>query len=91
MLASLRLEVTMGKKFQIDNLPPSADEEFLRETFSEYGTVQAAIVPVDKETGQSKGYALIEMASEEEAEEVIGIFHGARCDGRELKISQAHV
>ena len=56
----------MGKKLYVGNLPYSTSEQDLRDPFSECGTVESVKIITDRETGRSKGFAFVEMASEEE-------------------------
>lgn len=79
----------MGKKLYIGNLPYSANDQFLIDTFSECGSVESARVITDRETGRSKGFAFVEMATDEEARNVIEQFDGATCDGRPMRVSEA--
>lgn len=79
----------MNSKLYVGNLPFSCTENDLRETFSECGTVNSVKLITDRETGKSKGFAFVEMSSEEEAADVITNFNGATLDGRQMTISIA--
>ena len=79
----------MSNKLYVGNLPYNIVEQDLREPFSECGTVESVKIVTDRETGRSKGFAFVEMASEEEANNVITNFNGATMDGRQMKISVA--
>ncbi|MDZ4784491.1 MAG: RNA-binding protein, partial [bacterium] len=61
----------MGKKLYVGNLPYSATEQTLRDIFSRCGTVESLNLITDRETGQPKGFAFVEMSSDEEAERAI--------------------
>ncbi len=79
----------MGKKLYVGNLPYSATEQVLIDTFSQCGVVESAKIIVDRETGRSKGFGFVEMASDDEAAEAIKAFHGADYSGRSLTVNEA--
>ncbi len=68
----------MGRKLYVGNLPDSATEQTLQDTFSQCGTVDSVNVITDRDTGQSKGFGFIEMASEAEAQAAIDSLNGCR-------------
>lgn len=79
----------MGKKLYVGNMSYSTTDEVLREQFGQVGTVESAKVIMDRETNRSKGFAFVEMSSEEEAEAAISKFDGVSIDGRALRVSEA--
>jgi RNA recognition motif-containing protein len=79
----------MGKKLYVGNLPFSETEETITETFSQCGTVESAKLIIDRETGRSKGFAFVEMSSEDEAQEAISKFDGQEMNGRPLRVNEA--
>lgn len=79
----------MGKKLYVGNLPYSATDQVLIDTFSQVGTVESAKVITDRDTGRSKGFAFVEMSTEEEARTAIEQFNGADYDGRALTVNEA--
>lgn len=79
----------MGRKLYVGNLPWSATEETIRETFSQAGTVDTAKLITDRDTGRSKGFAFVEMSSEDEALEAISKFDGQDNDGRPMRVNEA--
>lgn len=79
----------MGKKLYVGNLPFSATEQTLNETFSQCGTVESAKVISDRDTGRSKGFGFVEMSTDEEAQQAIEKFNGSDCDGRPMKVNEA--
>lgn len=79
----------MSKKLYVGNLPYSATDESLAEAFSECGSVQSARVIIDRDSGRSKGFAFVEMSTDEEAAESISRFNGAHLDGRAVTVSEA--
>jgi RNA recognition motif-containing protein len=79
----------MGKKLYVGNLSYSTTDESLRGAFSSFGTVDSAKVIMDRETGRSKGFAFIEMSSDEEAAAALAGLDGQEVDGRSLRVSEA--
>jgi cold-inducible RNA-binding protein len=82
-------EVSMGKKIYVGNLPFSATQESLSATFSKYGTVDSTKIITDRDTGRSKGFGFVEMASSDEADQAISNLNGADMDGRSLTVNEA--
>lgn len=79
----------MGNKLYVGNLPTSATDDSLTNTFSECGMVESVKIAMDQETGHSKGFAFVEMSNGSEAQDVITKFNGFDCDGKEMRISEA--
>lgn len=79
----------MGNKLYVGSLPYSTTEQQLTELFSQHGTVQSAKVITDRFTGQSRGFAFVEMATSEEAQKAIAALHGTELDGRTLVVNEA--
>ncbi len=79
----------MGRKLYVGNLPYSVTESALSDKFSAYGTVESAKLITDRDTGQSKGFGFIEMASDSEAQAAIEQVNGTDYDGRPLKVNEA--
>lgn len=79
----------MGRKLYVGNLAYSVTSESLNAMFAEYGTVDSAKVITDRDTGRSKGFAFVEMSSDDEAAKCIQEAAGRELDGRALKISEA--
>jgi RNA recognition motif-containing protein len=79
----------MGRKLYVGNLPYSATEEALTEKFGAHGTVDSAKLITDRDTGQSKGFAFVEMSRDSEANAVIAALNGADYDGRPMKVNEA--
>ena len=79
----------MGKKLYIGNLPYSATEQVLVDTFTECGTVESAKIIVDRESGRSKGFGFVEMSTDAEAQEAINKFNGAEWEGRAMTVNEA--
>ena len=79
----------MGKKIYVGNLPFSTTSELLGQIFSSFGQVDSSKVVVDRETGRSKGFGFVEMASAEQAEIAIKRLHGSEYGGRSLTVNEA--
>jgi RNA recognition motif-containing protein len=79
----------MGRKLYVGNLPYSATEQSLRDAFAASGTVDSVSVITDRDTGQSKGFAFIEMASDREAQAATEALNGTTMDGRQIKVNEA--
>lgn len=79
----------MAKKLYVGNLPYSVSEVDLRELFSQVGETVEVVVIMDRETGRSKGFGFVEMATEEEAQEAIRRFNGYSLNNRALTVNEA--
>jgi RNA recognition motif-containing protein len=79
----------MGKKLYVGNLPYSATDQTLVDTFSAVGTVESAKVIMDRDSGRSKGFAFVEMSTDDEASNAISQLNGTDCDGRKMNINEA--
>ncbi len=77
------------KKLYVGGLPYSTTEDALRAAFSQAGTVDAAQIIMDKMTGRSKGFGFVEMASADDAQKAIAMFHGNDFEGRTLTVNVA--
>jgi cold-inducible RNA-binding protein len=79
----------MAKKLYVGNLAFQTTSQHLQELFSQAGTVESASVIEDRDTGQSKGFAFVEMSTDEEAASAIEQFNGKELAGRMLKVNEA--
>jgi len=79
----------MSKKLYVGNLPYSATDQTLTDTFSQFGSVHSAKVIMDRESGRSKGFAFVEMSTDEEASNSINKLNGTTLDGRAINVSEA--
>jgi len=79
----------MTQKLYVGNLSFSTTEETLQTLFAEYGEVESAKLITDRYTGRSRGFAFVEMATEEAAQEAITGLSGKAVDGRELRVEKA--
>ena len=76
----------MGQKLFVGGLPFSTSTEDLRQLFSQVEGVDNATVVTDRDTGQSRGFGFVEMASSEAANEAVRKFNGYALGGRTLKV-----
>lgn len=79
----------MGNKLYVGNLPYNCSDADLASTFGAHGNVSSARVIVDRETGRSKGFGFVEMASNEEAQQAIEQLNGKPFMGRPLTVNEA--
>jgi RNA recognition motif-containing protein len=79
----------MGKRIFVGNLPFSANDQVLNDTFAQYGTVESAKVIVDRASGRSKGFGFVEMATDAEAATAIEKLNGAEYEGRTITVNEA--
>jgi len=77
------------KRLFIGNLPYSVDDRALEELFSKAGKVESAVVITQKETGRSKGFGFVEMATPEEAKAAIEMYNDQEVEGRKIVVSIA--
>jgi RNA recognition motif-containing protein len=76
-------------KLYVGNLSFDTSSEELQELFTQMGTVESATVVEDRETGRSRGFGFVEMASQEEGQRAIEQFNGAEVGGRNLTVNEA--
>src|SRR5678815_4343817 len=79
----------MSTKLFVGNLSFQTTSADLQEMFSQAGTVQSASVIEDRETGRSRGFAFVEMSTNDEATAAISQFNGKEISGRALKVNEA--
>ena len=79
----------MATKLYVGNLPFRVSGDDLRELFSQAGTVESASVIEDRDTGRSRGFGFVEMATPEEATAAIEQFNGKDFNGRNLTVNEA--
>jgi len=79
----------MSKKLYVGNLAFQTTSNDLQQLFGQAGTVESASVIEDRDTGRSKGFAFVEMSTEEEAASAIDQFNGKELAGRMLKVNEA--
>ncbi|MFB3904915.1 MAG: RNA recognition motif domain-containing protein [Acidobacteriota bacterium] len=79
----------MTMKLFVGNLSFQTTSSQLEDLFSQAGTVQSATLITDRETGRSRGFGFVEMATREEGEQAIRQFNGMEVDGRNLTVNEA--
>ncbi len=77
------------KKLFVGSLPFAIKDDQLKDLFSQAGTVESAIIIMDKMTGRSKGFGFVEMSSDEEASKAIEMLNGSDVEGRNIIVSEA--
>jgi cold-inducible RNA-binding protein len=76
-------------KLYVGNLSFQTSSEDLQQLFAQAGTVESASVVEDRDTGRSRGFGFVEMASKEEGEKAIQQFNGTDMNGRNLTVNEA--
>lgn len=79
----------MAKRLYVGNLSYSTTQSQLEEIFSKFGQVASANLIIDKFSGQSKGFAFVEMSSDEEADKAIAGLNESDLDGRKIVVNEA--
>jgi RNA recognition motif-containing protein len=79
----------MGTRLYVGNLSYNVDSSALEQLFAQHGQVTSAQVISDRDTGRSKGFGFIEMASESDAQNAIAALNGQEYDGRALTVNEA--
>src|SRR5215472_15717833 len=79
----------MGRRLYVGNPPYSAAEDQLTELFGRAGKVDSVRVMRDMATGRARGFAFVEMGSDDDAQKAINEFHEHQMDGRALVVNEA--
>jgi len=79
----------MTQKVYVGNLSYNTTANALRTLFAEYGEVTSVNLITDRETGRPKGFAFVEMASDQAAQAAISALNGKSVDDREIKVDKA--
>ena len=77
------------KSIYVGNLDFRTTEEELRKAFGVYGQVDRVNIVTDKNTGQKRGFAFVEMANDAEGEKAIAVLNGSLMEGRALNVNEA--
>jgi len=76
-------------KIYVGNLNYEANEDSLRQLFSQHGEVQEVAIITDRETGRSRGFAFVTMPDASQAQAAIAALNGQQCEGRALVVNEA--
>jgi cold-inducible RNA-binding protein len=79
----------MGRKLYVGNLPYEVGETELQELFGRAGSVETVSVMRDQATGRARGFAFVEMSTDEEAQSAITALNGTQVGGRNLTVNEA--
>ena len=79
----------MSNRLYVGNLPYSMTDDLLRQAFAAHGEVISATVVMDRETGRSRGFGFVEMASAADAAKVTQTMSGQLLDGRPITVNEA--
>ena len=79
----------MGNKLYVGNLPYTVRDEDLQQSFGQFGAVTSAKVMMERDTGRSKGFGFVEMASDAEAQAAITGMNGQSLGGRSVVVNEA--
>ena len=79
----------MGSKLYVGNLSFNTTSSQLNELCTPHGTVESAEVVTDRDTGRSRGFGFVQMASSDEAQAAIDALNGQEIDGRTLTVNEA--
>jgi RNA recognition motif-containing protein len=82
-------DVAMANRLYVGNLPWSCTGDELRSLFSQHGRVVSAEVVMDRETGRSRGFAFVEMGSDQDCQTAINALHEFSLAGRPLVVNEA--
>jgi len=79
----------MTNNLYVGNLSFETNEDTLRTLFAEYGEIASVNLITDRTTGQSRGFAFVEMSTEQAAQEAMSGLNGKQVDEREVKVAKA--
>src|ERR1700745_2275083 len=79
----------MGRKLYVGNLPYETGETELQELFARAGTVDTVKVMRDMATGRARGFAFVEMGTDEEPQSAISQLNASQIGGRALTVNEA--
>lgn len=79
----------MSRKLYVGNLPFTTTEQDLEGLFAAAGTVESVNLMRDMATGRARGFAFVEMATDEEAQQAITMLHDRSFGGRNLTVNEA--
>ena len=77
------------KNIFVGNLSFNTNEDELRQAFEAYGQVERVSILTDRDTGRSRGFGFVEMASNEDGEKAIAALNGSQLGGRTINVNEA--
>ncbi len=77
------------KNIFVGNLSFNTNEDELRQLFEGYGQVERVSILTDRETGRSRGFGFVEMASNEDGDKAIAALNGSQVGGRTINVNEA--
>jgi cold-inducible RNA-binding protein len=77
------------KNIFVGNLSFNTNEDELRQMFESYGQVDRVSIMTDRDTGRSRGFGFVEMASNEDGEKAITALNGSQVGGRTINVNEA--
>ena len=79
----------MARKLYVGNFPYDTSDQELHNLFASVGTVESVNLMRDMATGRARGFAFVEMATDEEAQNAIGALNNSDLGGRNLTVNEA--
>ncbi len=79
----------MASKLYVGGIPFAMTEQELQDLFAEHGTVESAVIIMDKMSGRSKGFGFVELSSDDEANAAISALHDSEVAGRKITVDHA--
>lgn len=79
----------MGRRLYVGNLPYKTTDDELNTLFSQAGAVESVRVMRDMATGRARGFAFVDMTTDDDAQKAIEQFHGHAYEGRPLVVNEA--
>ena len=79
----------MTNNLYVGNLSYATTEDTLRTLFAEYGEIESVNLISDRNTGRSRGFAFVEMSTEQAAQQAMSGMNGKQVDDREIKVDKA--
>jgi RNA recognition motif-containing protein len=77
----------MNNKLFVGNLSFKTSQQELQDLFAQHGEVVSVSIPQDRETGRPRGFAFVEMSTQESAESAIKALNGREVDGRQIAVN----
>ena len=73
----------------VGNLSFRTSQDDLNAAFSQYGNVERVSIPTDRDSGQPRGFAFVEMTERRDAETAISVLNGSELNGRAISVNEA--